>query len=140
MKPIDEYSFNLGKHVGEIKAWCEAAKNGAKKMSLSNPFKPEEIEEITTYIKEYTTKNQVQYYLEKELLVTELFGNMALLGIWVYLIYRDTEVLNEYLSLKEEKKQLEKDGAYTGNPRRDLAVRFGRLLGYSDEAIYARWS
>jgi len=65
---------------------------------------------------------------------------MALLGIWVYLIYRDTEVLNEYLSLKEEKKQLEKDGAYTGNPRRDLAVRFGRLLGYSDEAIYARWS
>jgi len=31
-------SFNLGKHVGEIKAWCEAAKNGAKKMSLSNPF------------------------------------------------------------------------------------------------------
>ena len=140
MKPIDEYSFNLGKHAGEIKAWCEAAKNGAKKMSLSNPFKPEEIEEITTYIKEYTTKNQVQYYLEKDLLVTDLFGEMDLTGIWVYLIYRDTEVLNEYLSLKEEKKQLESDGAYTGIPRRDLAVRFGRLLGYSDEAIYARWS
>ena len=140
MKPIDEYSFNLGKHAGEIKAWCEAAKNGAKRLSLSNPFKPEEVEVITTYIKEYTTKNQVQYYLEKELLVTDLFGDMDLSGIWVYLIYRDAEVLDEYLALKEEKIQLENDGAYTGLPRRDLAVRFGCLLGYSDEAIYARWS
>lgn len=103
-------------------------------------FKPEEIEEITTYIKEYTAKNQVQYYLEKELLVTDLFGEMDLTGIWVYLIYRESDVLKEYLELKDEKTQLEKDGAYTGILRRDLAVRFCLLLGYSDEAIYARWS
>jgi len=140
MKQIDEYSFNLGKHAGEIKAWCEAAKKGAKNMSLSNPFKPEEIEEITPYIKEYTTKNQVQYYLEKELLITDLFGEMNLTDIWVFIIYKDTEILEEYLSLLEEKKQLETDGAYTGEPRRDIAVRFGRLLGYSDKAIYTRWS
>jgi hypothetical protein len=27
---IDEQSFALGKQVGEIKAWCEAARSGAK--------------------------------------------------------------------------------------------------------------
>ena len=131
--------FKLGMHVGEIKAWCEAAKNDAKKMSLSAPFKPEELEEIKPYMAEYAEKNSVKYYLEKELIQTDLFGDMDLSGIWVFIIYKHPEILEEYLALKHEKAKLIEQGSYIGEKRRKIAVGFGRLLGYSDECIVERW-
>ena len=139
MSHIDEYSYNLGLHVGEIKAWCEAAGNDAKKMSLSAPFKPEELRSIEPYMKKYAEKNHVSYILEEELIQTDLFGDMGLSGIWVFFIYKHPEVIEEYHSLKRERQKLIEDDAYTGEPRRSIAVRFGRLLGYSDEAIERRW-
>ena len=131
--------FKLGVHVGEIKAWCEAAKNDAKKMSLSAPFKPEEHDEIKPYMVEYAEKNDVKYYLEKELIQTDLFGDMDLSGIWVFIIYKHPEILEEYLNLKQEKVRLLKQDRYIGEKRKEIAVRFGRLLGYSEESIMERW-
>ena len=131
--------FKLGVHVGEIKAWCEAAKNDAKKMSLSSPFKPEELDEIKPYMVEYAEKNDVKYYLEKELIQTDLFGDMDLSGIWVFIIYKHLEILEEYIDLKQEKARLLKQEMYVGEKRREIALRFGRLLGYSEESIMERW-
>ena len=51
--------FKLGMQVGEIKAWCEAAKNEAKEMSLSAPFKPDEYEIILPYMKEHAERNSL---------------------------------------------------------------------------------
>ena len=140
MSHIDEASFNLGLHAGEIKAWCEAAGNDAKKMSLSAPFKPEELKTIEPYMKKYAESNRVSYYLEKGLIQTDLFGSMDLSGIWVFIIYKHPTVIEEYLSLKREKKKLVEEDAYMGEPRRSIAVRFGKLLGYSDEALNRRWN
>ena len=140
MSHIDEASFNLGLHAGEIKAWCEAAGNDAKKMSLSAPFKPEELKTIESYMKKYAERNNVNYYLEETLIQTDLFGSMNLSGIWVFIIYKHPAVIEEYHSLKRERKKLVEEDAYMGDPRRSIAVRFGKLLGYSDEAINKRWS
>jgi hypothetical protein len=132
--------FKLGMHVGEIKAWCEAAKNDAKEMSLSAPFKPEEYETILPYMKEHAERNDVRFYNEKELIVTDLFGNIDLSGIWVFIIYRSPETLEKYLKLKEDKAKLLETGSYEGESRRNIAIRLGRLLGYSDPMIQERWS
>ena len=126
-------------HVGEIKAWCEAAKKDAKKMSLSAPFKPEEYDDIKPYMAEYADKNSVKYYLEKDLIQTDLFGDMNLSGIWVFIIYKHPEIIEEYLNIKQEKAILLKQDEYSGEKRRDIAIRFGRLLDYSDESIVERW-
>ena len=125
--------------MGEIKAWCEAAKNDAKEMSLSAPFKKGEYELILPYMREYAERNSVNYYLEKELLKTDLFQDIDLEGIWVFIIYRKQEVLLAYLSLKKEKQQLIEEGQYNGEKRREIARKMGRLLGYSDSAIEERW-
>ena len=109
-------------------------------MSLSAPFKPEELKAIEPYMKKYAESNRISYYLEKGLIQTDLFGSMDLSGIWVFIIYKHPTVIEEYLSLKREKKKLVEEDAYTGEPRRSIAVRFGKLLGYSDEAINKRWS
>jgi hypothetical protein len=132
--------FKLGMHVGEIKAWCEAVKNDAKEMSLSAPFKPEEYKTLLPYMKEHAERNGVNFYHEKELIVTDLFWDMDLSGIWVFIIYRSPETLEKYLKLKEDKTKLLESGNYEGEARKDIAVRFGRLLGYSDAMIHARWS
>jgi len=132
--------FKLGMQVGEIKAWCEAAKNEAKEMSLSAPFKPEEYETILPYMKEHSERNGISFYHEKELIITDLFGDMDLSGIWVFIIYKGPETLEKYFKLKEDRAKLLESGKYAGAARREIAIRFGRLLGYSDPMINDRWS
>ena len=132
--------FKLGMHVGEIKAWCEAVKNEAKEMSLSAPFKPEEYETIVPYMKEQADRNGIRFYHEKELIITDLFGDMDLSGIWVFIIYKGPETLEKYIKLKEDRTKLLEAGKYAGATRKDIAVRFGRLLGYSDPMINEKWS
>ena len=132
--------FKLGMHVGEIKAWCEAVKNEAKEMSLSAPFKPEEYETIVPFMKEQADGNGIRFYHEKELIITDLFGDMDLSGIWVFIIYKGPETLEKYIKLKEDRTKLLEAGKYAGATRKDIAVRFGRLLGYSDPMINEKWS
>ena len=132
--------FKLGKMVGEIKAWCEAAKNEAKELSLSAPFKPEEYDTLLPHMKEQAERNRVNYYLEKSLIITDLFGDMDLSGIWVFLIYKVQKTLDAYLQLKEDKEKLVESEKYDGKPRKDIAIRFGKLLGYSERCIVERWS
>ena len=132
--------FKLGMHVGEIKAWCEAVKNEAKEMSLSAPFKPEEYETIVPFMKEQADGNGIRFYHEKELIITDLFGDMDLSGIWVFIIYKGPETLEKYIKLKEDREKLLEAGKYAGAARREIAFRFGRLLGYSDLMINEKWS
>jgi hypothetical protein len=132
--------FKLGKMVGEIKAWCEAAKNEAKELSLSAPFKPEEYETVLPHMREQAKRNNVNYHLEKGLIITDLFGDMDLSGIWVFLIYKHQKTLDAYLKLKEDKEKLVESGEYVGDKRKKIAIRFGNLLGYSERCILERWS
>ena len=138
MPEIDERSFTLGKQVGEIKAWCEAARSGAKDMSLSAPFRPEDYESILLHMEGLAGRNEVKFHLDKDLMSTDLFGEMDLSGIWVFIIYAEEEVLERYLALKAEKERLESEGEYVGDARRSIAEGMGRLLGYSEAHINRR--
>ena len=135
MPEMDERSFTLGRQVGEIKAWCEAARSGAKDMSLSAPFRPEDYGSILPHMEEHAWRNEVKFYLEKSLMGTDLFGEMDLSGIWVFIIYAKEEVLERYLALKAEKERLESEGKYGGEARREIAMGMGRLLGYKEAHI-----
>jgi hypothetical protein len=130
--------FKLGMHVGEIKAWCEAAKNEAKLMSLSAPFNSEEYDELHPYMKEHATRNDVNFFLERELIQTDLFGDMDLYGIWVFIIYKHPETLEKYMKLKQDKAEIIKKAQYKGEKRREIAIRFGKLLGYNEKSIVKR--
>ena len=138
MPEMDDRSFALGKQVGEIKAWCEAARSGTKEMSLSAPFRPEDYESILPYMEEQAEHNEVKFHLERSLMGTDLFGEMDLSGIWVFIIYAEDDVLKRYLALKAEKERLESEGEYGGDARREIAVGMGRLLGYSEAHINRR--
>ena len=138
MPEIDERSFALGKQVGEIKAWCEASRSGAKEMSLSAPFKPEDYESLLPHMEEQAGRNEVKFHLERSLMGTDLFGEMDLSGIWVFIIYAEDEVLERYLDLKAEKERLESEGEYVRDARRGIAEGMGRLLGYSEAHINRR--
>jgi len=43
-KILESKEYYFGKQIGEIKAWCEAARCEAKDMSLSELFHPEDYE------------------------------------------------------------------------------------------------
>jgi len=134
---MDKESFKLGKQVGEIKAWCEAAGNGAKAMSLSAPFRPQDYEVLLPWMEKLASRNKVQFHLERTLLVTDLFPDINLTNIWVFIIYREDRTLEEYASLKVEKERLVQEERYLGEAQRGIATRMGLLLGY-DEGLLKR--
>ena len=49
--------------------------------------------------------------------------------------YREDRDLEEFLSIQHDKQTLIAENNYTGENRRQIAVRYGHLLSYSDEAI-----
>lgn len=132
---LDLKSFHLGKFVGGVTAWCEAARSEAKDMSFSSPFHPKDHDQLLTHMDEVARQNEVKFYMEKNLLTTDLFADIDMEDRWVFIIYKKEQVLEDYLALKAEKERLEKGRKYAGDVRREIAQQLGRLLGYSDDYI-----
>lgn len=105
---------------------------------MSSPFKPEDYDLLHTHIEKASRENEVQFYLEKTLMTTDLFADIDMEGRWVFIIYRKDRVLEDYLSLKSEKGRLEERGEYEGKAREEIAKRMGRLLGYDEGYIAQR--
>jgi hypothetical protein len=135
---LDPRSYYVGKFAGSATAWCEAARSGAKEMSLSSPFPPGDHDLLLPYIERAAKENEVQFYLEKTLMTTDLFADVDMTGKWVFVIYKKDGVIEDYLALKAEKGRLEESGDYAGEARRDIAVKMGRLLGYDEDYIIQR--
>ena len=74
------------------------------------------------------------YYL-KEPLITDLFPVSLNRGKQNVVFYREDRDLEEFLSIQHDKQALIAENNYTGENRRQIAVRYGHLLSYSDEAI-----
>ena len=130
--------YYLGKQVGEIKAWCEAAGSEAKDMSLSNPFNPEDYDFLLPEAEKLAKRNGVQLHLEKSLLQSDLFKGLDMKGQWVFIIYKKPQILEGYLALKAEKTNLVENGTYVGAARTEIARKMGQLLGYSKATIERR--
>ena len=78
--------------MGEIKAWCEAARCEAKDLSLSELFHPDDYAFLLPEAEKAAKKYEVSLYLEKDFLVTDLWPNLDVQGRWVLVIYKKPEI------------------------------------------------
>jgi hypothetical protein len=137
-KGVDQESYRIGRFAGSVYAWSEAARSGAKEMSLGSPFPPGEYDLLLPIVERATEANDVHFHLEKTLMTTDLFADVDMGGSWVFIIYKEERVLVDYLALKAEKERLEEEGEYVGEVRKRIARSLGRLMGYRDEYIDER--
>ncbi len=120
--------------LGGIGAFGEMVNAGVKKLALSAPLPPAEMDNIMEEATRVAEQNQVEVFREPDLLVTDLFPAEATQGKDVLLIYQGT-TKDEYLQLKEDARKLEATGLYKGRAREAIARRMGRLLGYPPHHI-----
>lgn len=131
---LDPLSFELGK----IYAFAEIVSAGVKKLALSPPLSPEEMGRFHGPAKKVAKEWGVSLYLEKKLLTTDLFDEEMTMGKHVLLVYKDSAVKDAYIALKKEKAELMQKNQYTGQKRKNIAVRMGRLLSYNPKFLEER--
>ena len=129
-REIDQRSFRLG----GIASFAEMVRVGVKTLALSAPTSPEEMDALVDEASRIAHEEQVMIYREAELIVTDLFPADVAVGKHVLLIYKGT-TLDDYLALKQQKVELVESGSYTGESRKDIARKFGKLLSYPDSMI-----
>lgn len=129
---IDKFSYQLG----AADCFCEMVRAGVKSLALSHPCDTrEERDGFLPEFERLCEQYGVKMYIEDDPLLTDLFPLSMNRGKYNVLFYREERVLQEYLALKKEKKGAREKGAYSPEKRRDMAVRYGRLLSYTDEGI-----
>ena len=137
---VDDRSYYLGNFAGIIGTEAEFAMNESKDFSLSDPFDPADEPILTRIVQEKCDSYGVKFYLEKSLMLTDLFPEYDMTDLWVYIIYKKPEVLQAYLDLKAEEAALKASGRYDTaiEERKDIAFRFGKILGYTDSYLKAK--
>lgn len=130
--PIDQRSYNLG----GIGAFAEVVGAGVKKLALSAPMTPAEMDGLIGEAQKLVERNHALSYRETDFLTTDLFPAEITEGKHVLLIYTGA-VKDEYMALKREKQALLASGRYEGEARTQIARKMGRLLSYSEEKIAA---
>jgi hypothetical protein len=133
---IDPVSFQLGM----INCFCEMVACGVKKLALSPPISPEGYPLIKQASRKIAEGFRIKSYLETALLITDLQPAEFTEGKWSILYYKNEDVLDKYLALKEKKDRLESLGKYSESARRETARAFGRLLSYPASRIEAKIS
>ncbi len=98
---IDGISFQLGM----INCFVEMVACGVKKLALSPPLSPEDYKKIEKPSNEIVNGFDIQSYLEKSLLLTDLQSEDFIRGKWSVLYFKDNDVLEAYLQLKRKKKR-----------------------------------
>jgi hypothetical protein len=129
---LDQRSYRLG----SIGAFAEMVDAGVKKLALSAPLEPTEMDALMEEVLRIAEQHNVEIFLEPTFLVTDLFPAELTEGKQVLLIYRGG-TLGEYQELKAEKYRLQATGQWEGEARQEIARRFGALLSYSDQKIEA---
>jgi len=129
-KSADDLAYALG----GIGAFGEMVNAGVKKLALSAPLPPSEMDKIMDEANKVAERNNVNLFRETDLLVTDLFPAEETKGKDVLLIYKGT-TKDEYLQLKADAEMLQSKGLYQGKGREEIARRMGRLLSYPPEQI-----
>ena len=121
-------------HCGVMDAFCEIVAAGVKKLALSHPINSEEeLCSLLPYAKQLWRQYGIQYYEERELLITDLFPFRLNKGHYNILFFREAATLQAYLALKKRKEDALRLGIYE-QQRTKLALDFGELLSYDLES------
>lgn len=124
------YAYELG----VIAAFSELINAGVKKLALSAPMNPENMDAFIIEAETIAAKHNVSVFREPELIITDLFPTDIATGRDVLLLYQGT-TKDAYLRLKADKEKLVASDAYLGNSRMEIARRFGRMLSYAPQKI-----
>lgn len=112
-------------HCGVMDAFCEIVAAGVKKLALSHPINSEEeLCSLLPYAKQLCRQYGIQYYEERELLITDLFPFRLNKGHYNILFFREAATLQAYLALKKRKEDALRLGIYE-QQRTKLALDFG---------------
>ena len=124
---VDERSYQ----IGMLSGFAELVKLGLKPMAVSGSFITSDMDILFPDLEAIAKLRGINVYRETDPLQTDLesFDRAEIV------IFYTGDTLNQYLALKNEKRNLEQTNQYQGNPRLQISVKLGKLMGYSDEAI-----
>ncbi len=128
MKP-DRLSFCMGM----VFAFAEIVASGVKPLALSPPLETDEFAALKEDVRGVASEFGLYVGEDRDVLITMLFDPAFTAGKAVFLLAADENVLEEYASLKEERKRMGDKGS--ASEEVDLARRFGSLLGYSPQVV-----
>lgn len=132
MREIDSFSYQLG----AADCFCEMVRAGVKRLALAHPCDSKaERDGFLPEFQKLCARYGVKLYVEDDPLLTDLFPLSMNRGKYNAIFYQDDSVLQEYLNLKEAKRQAKETGTYTPEVRLQIARRYGRLLSYTEEGI-----
>ena len=131
---VDQISFELGM----INSFIEMVACGVKKLAISPPIEPQNLELLVQASKEISEGFGTRYYVEQSLLITDIQSAEFTKGKNSILYYAKEQYIQEYLLLKKRVEELEAKGCYFGAERREISVAFGKLLSYPDDIIFKR--
>jgi hypothetical protein len=120
--------------MGTFAAMSEMVDYGVKRLALSAPLPPDEMDRVVDDAIRIAGEHNVEVYRETDFLVTDLFSAELTEGKHVLLLCH-ASTFEEYQAIKADKKRLEELGEYRGEARTEIARRFGRLLSYPDSTI-----
>lgn len=131
---MDVFSYRCG----AIDCFNEMVRAGLKPLALAHPCDTAaERDSFLPFCQEICAQYGTRFFVEDDPLLTDLFPLSLNRDKFNILFYREEKVRLEYLALKEEKQSLLAQGEYRGEARRELACRFGALLGYPRERCLA---
>ena len=139
---MSEIKIDIWSHaLGVCEAFCEVVRAGVKRIALSHPFTEEDLyrdlhgADFFTACAKIAEKYDCKAYHLQQPLITDLFPVSLNRGKQNVVFYREDADIAELIAIQAEKTALLAAGKYEGEARRALAVRYGHLLSYSDEAI-----
>jgi len=123
-------------YAGINMAFAEVVGAGCKRLALSSPYDPELAEKMMEPTRVAAETYGVELKVETDLLKSKLFPVDIAEGKTVIIIAQGREALDEYMRLKEMKRE-SKAKEHPAEMEFDIARAFGRLLSYSEEKIEA---
>ena len=119
--------------MGMVFAFAETVASGVKPLALSPPLETDEFDALKEDVRGVASEFGLYVGEDRDVLTTMLFDPAFTAGKAVFLLAADESVLEEYASLKEERKRMGDKGGVSEEV--DLARRFGSLLGYSPQVV-----
>ncbi|MCC3859897.1 hypothetical protein [Pseudemcibacter aquimaris] len=135
LDPENYTTANIYYHVGAVSGLGETIKYDLKKIGLSAPMDKETIDTYEPIFKHAIERQGIKYYREDDFLVTDMFPEERTNGKILLIMYKDDQVLKDYMAVKAYKQKIIDDGKYDLAARREIATRFGKLLSYHDDQI-----
>lgn len=121
--------------LGAMTAFAEVVDNGCKRLALSSPMTGEQFDSVIEDIREIAAKRNLILHVDDDFLETVLFDHEPIRGKTVIHIVAEQATVDEYLGLKEKKRDHGEAGTLNEAVELEVAWGLGRLLSYDDDSI-----